>query len=309
MAYPVDILGLRVIQNAAGTEFPAEKLLQFIGVTVTDDGRYTVVSSGASGITGPTGGTGHTGSTGPAGNKGTTGTTGPTGVTGATGSSGSSALAFTKYTSGAGTHTPTGHTGYILICGAGAGAGGVDSLGTTGNASGGGGAGGSGIKFYPTMPVSFSYSVGAAGTGGNSSSNGNDGGNTTANDGSVTVTAAGGLHGTHVAASSTASDFVMGVGGDGGTCTNADINLQGQRGEDGIALQTSRSHRIGGRGGNSMFGFSGSPGSRAGTDGSSNGGAGTGFGSGGSGAACAGTSGAATGGDGTTGLFAVVELG
>ncbi len=127
MTYPLDILGLRLIQNAAGTEFPAEKILQFMGVSVTDDGRVTLVGVSATGATGTTGPAGTTGPTGNAGAQGNTGPTGGTGPTGPTGVAGSSDLDYTEYLSGAGTHTTTGTNGFIIVVGGGAGGAGAHS--------------------------------------------------------------------------------------------------------------------------------------------------------------------------------------
>jgi hypothetical protein len=147
------------------------------------------------------------------------------------------------------------------------------------------------------LPASFSYSVGSGGAAQTA------GGDTTANDGSITITAGGGQPGigTGFGGIEETSGFQTLPGGAGGSATNGSLNIPGEPGAQsiyGVAGEGS------GKGGSSCFGAGGRP-----VTGDSNGNAALGYGAGGSGASSNTAGVNETGGSGTAGLFAVIELG
>lgn len=190
---------------------------------------------------------------------------------------------FTFKTSGTGTYTPpVGCRGLaIRMVGPGAGGGG----GT--NASGAGGAGAYLEKWISPVAASYTYNVGPAGGGG-----GSDGlspaSDTTLTDGVTTWTAGKGLLGTGYAGTGTS------FGGAGGSATNGDLNISGQRGGSADYVTPGL---VGGTGGSSIFGGGGPGGNPHTTGGQSA----TAPGAGGGGGAGAG------GGNGAAGLIIIEE--
>lgn len=195
---------------------------------------------------------------------------------------------------------------YLL--GGGGGGAGIASTGAGQNGAGGGGAAGAAAYFETTaIPAgSWTYAIGAAGTGGaNTGANGNAGGNTTFSDGTTTVTAPGGGGGTQLAPSASAN---IGGGGTTSTATNGTINGSGAPGGPAVCLASGASPVQRGAGGNSAWGGAGKGGGAV--SGSSAGASATGYGSGGAGAAVAASSGTgAAGGDGFQGLIILEEWG
>lgn len=129
--------------------------------------------------------------------------------------------------------TPTGVRAlYVEVVGGGGGGGGVDG-GGAGTAAGGrsGGGGGYCAKFITSPSASYTYTIGAGGTGGAAgNNNGTDGGTTTFTDGTLTLTANGGALG--VGQNATAGTNNSIAGGDGGTASGGDLNLSGSMGTD-----------------------------------------------------------------------------
>ena len=165
--------------------------------------------------------------------------------------------------------------------------GGGGGAGGGGVGAGGGGSGGYAEFSTTTVPVNWTYAIGAAGAAGTSAPTaGGSGGNTTFSDGVTTVTAFGGGGG--------------GTSGQPGlapaTSTNGTINVGGEAG--GAPLGAS----LGGRGGCSRLGGAG--GRITGLSGTEVGKAGTGPGAGGSGGY-----GTVAGGAGTAGMIVLEEYG
>lgn len=128
----------------------------------------------------------------------------------------------------------------IKVTAVGGGGGGSGTAPKPGACGGGGGGGGSTIGIIATTPgASISYSVGAAGGAGTSSTNGGSGGNTTFG----ALTAGGGAGG------------IRSVGGiaAGGTASGGDLNFHGQRG-GASGVNASGTTAIG-DGGNSLLGY------------------------------------------------------
>lgn len=138
--------------------------------------------------------------------------------------------------SGAGTwNVPAGVTQILVKLWGGGGGGGYTSVGTGGDHGGGGGGGGYAEKWFTVVPGStFDYSIGAGGTGKDSSSDGDGaaGGESTvtspssATPGSHTVYAYGGDKGY-----GPPDRF----GGVGGFAAGGDVNMQGGSGASGAA--------------------------------------------------------------------------
>ncbi len=191
-------------------------------------------------------------------------------------------------TSGSFTYTPTaGMTSCIVECVGGGGGGGATPAG---GAGGGGGAGGySRALFFDTdIGVSQPLVVGAAGLG-VPMLPGSNGGATTFGTGPI-ITANGGQGG-GIPAGSTG-----GVGGDGGTASGGDLNVNGQFG--GIGVQTI----LGGIGGSGIYG-----GGAYGAVSTVTALVATGYGSGGGG--LCGTPSTFKGSDGVGGLVVITEFG
>lgn len=299
---PPELAGYNTILNDAGDPVQRRRAVQFLGATLSDDGTKTIIAIAGTAPTGPTGETGPTGPTGATGESGTgatgpTGPTGATGPTGPTGAAGAADLAVAIYdTAGTGEHVTTGVSGIVIGVGGGA-AGGSVSAGSL-QAATGGGAGGAFIKFYPTLPATFDYTVGAGGTAVSGQNDGNPGGDTIVDDGTLVMTAFGGGAGQSNSTGAGGADPNVGIGG---TAENGDLNIPGEYG--GLSYDAT-SGSFSGRGGNSLLGKGGQ--SRAGANGA--GFAGTGYGSGGSGA-LAQSAVANLGGDGAPGVVVVVEFG
>lgn len=205
---------------------------------------------------------------------------------------------FQVFTSGAGTYTkPAGITSILVELVGGNGGGGGASAALLGvSAGGGGGAGGYVRSYIASAAASYSYSVGALGTGGASGTNdGGNGGNTTFS----TFTAGGGLGGDGANNGGTS----LHPGGAGGTATGGNlINTPGSPGSPGIGLA---GHCIGGAGANSYFG--GGAIAPWGTSGTGNGIAASANSGGGSGGFAFGI-GNASGGAGSAGIIVVWEF-
>ncbi len=192
-----------------------------------------------------------------------------------------------------GTYTPSGDVKSFVVYAIGGGGGGGGCPNTAGATGAGGGAGGTAIKVY-TNPLasSYSYTIGAAGTG-VVNANGTAGGATTFD----VLTANGGGGGT-VGLGTTGSPR---TGGTGGTATGGDINITGMAGGAGVRLAATNGYGLAGNGGSTVFG-SGGAGHSGGTAG--NGLAGTGYGSGGGGSI---GNTARAGGNGAPGVVVVFE--
>ncbi len=208
----------------------------------------------------------------------------------------------TTLTSGSGTYTtPTGCRAIrVKAVGAGGGGGGAGSAGGSGRAACGGGGGYGGVveDFITSPAASYTYAVGALGSGGAAGVNaGSAGGDTTFSDGgSLSLTAGGGAGG--AGSGSTASN-TQNLGGLGGTATGGDLNIPGDPGECGLI--------VGGDISNLGKGASGPLGSPGRQTLSADGADASGFGAGGGGGSGQDNSFARAGGDGVGGLILVEE--
>lgn len=144
-------------------------------------------------------------------------------------------------TSGTSYTTPAGCNS-ILVEALGGGGGGA-RVGSAADSSSGGGAGGYLKKYFTVSPsTSYSYAIGAGGAGRSSDGVGNSGGSTTFTVGATTVTAGG----------ATGGRIVNNTSASGGTATNGDLNISGNRGPSSLTSDAnSRS------GANSMYGSGG----------------------------------------------------
>lgn len=203
-------------------------------------------------------------------------------------------------TVGSGTYTPTSGTRaiYVIAQGAGGGGGGATYAAGQPGVGGGGSAGGYCEKLITSLSTSYSYVVGAKGTGGSAgNNNGNNGSNTTF---SSILTANGGNGGGGGEAYSPVTWVSNGLGG--GFATGGDINRYG--GRAGICLVASTSGGGGGNGGASPFGYGGN-GGQNGADGTSP--PAYAYGAGGGGA-CAIPSTNKSGGNGVDGVIIIYEF-
>lgn len=189
---------------------------------------------------------------------------------------------------------------YVECVGGGGGGGGVDGQGAgTGAGAAGGGGGGYVAKLITSPSASYTYTTGAGGTGGAAgANNGTTGGNTTFTDGTLTLTADGGIGGTgHTAAASNAY-YNQVAGGDG---SGGDVVIGGQNG--GARSRGNFTQYYGGYGGGSIFGQG-----NGGYGGSNSAGsAGIRYGGGGGGAAADGISSNYAGGAGFQGVIRITE--
>jgi hypothetical protein len=187
----------------------------------------------------------------------------------------------------------------LRMVGGGGGGSGCTSLASAACGGGGGGSAAYAEKVFDVLPnTTYTYAIGAAGTG-VSGAAGNNGGNTTFTVGGVTVTAPGG-GGAPIGTAATT--LVARAGGAGGTvATNGDVNSTGSPGMYGVVLITATPIIASGKGADSQFGSGG-----LGLVAVGNGTAATGFGSGGAGSAT-GASTVRTGGNGTAGCIIVDE--
>jgi hypothetical protein len=202
----------------------------------------------------------------------------------------------TMITTGSGTYNVPAGVEKILveIVGGGAGGGGATRAASNCGCAGGGGAGGYSRYFIDAPSSSYSYAVGAKGTGGaNSGANGNAGGNTTFGG----MTANGGAAGIGMTSGNTLISTGAALGG---TASGGDINISGGVGEAGLRL--SGTYGKSGIGGSNPLGIGsrGFGGSATGTPIAA-----TGYGAGGGGAYAIGS--AQAGGDGTDGVIIIYE--
>ena len=124
--------------------------------------------------------------------------------------------------------TPTNASAlYVEVVGGGGGGGGVDGQGSsTAAAAGSGGGGGYVAKLITSPSATYTYTIGAGGTGGAAgANNGVAGGTTTFSDGGLTLTATGGALGAGMTA--TSGNATGNAGGVGGVGSGGDLNLNG----------------------------------------------------------------------------------
>ena len=204
----------------------------------------------------------------------------------------------TYLTSGSGTYNkPAGVNAlFVIAVGGGASGAGIAGGASGRGCSGGGGAGGY-SEYYTDAPASsYSYSVGAAGTAPSAGSNaGNNGGNTTFGG----ITCNGGTGGIVGAAFGTAASIGSTVAG--GTASGGDININGQRGDAPIRLNSTEAK--GGNGGSTPLGAGGIGAATEGQGGI----AASGYGAGGAGAKAASSTDRA-GGAGAPGIIIIFEF-
>jgi hypothetical protein len=199
--------------------------------------------------------------------------------------------------------TPTGVRALYVECvGGGGGGGGVDGAGAgTGAGAGGGGGGGYCAKLITSPSATYTYTIGAGGTGGASGANdGTAGGDTTFTDGTITLTADGGALGSGNTAASTNSYYPP---SGANFPSGGDINIGGGLG--GPRSRGNFASYAGGNGGSSYFGA----GSRTTSVANSAlaGGNASEYGGGGSGAAVEDVTTNDAGGDGYQGLIRITE--
>lgn len=199
------------------------------------------------------------------------------------------------------TYTPTSGATYIkaILIGGGGGGGGVTGATNNIGAAGGGGSGAMLVVATSlTGAASYTYSIGALGTGGAAgANNGLPGGNTTLTIGATTYTATGGSGGTSQTAGTTVTLISGGAGGT--TPTGGTLNLPGKPG--GIGWRSSGTVGQAGAGADSFYGFGGQQPIVA-----ANGTSGLGYGAGGSGGySTANVS--RSGGNGTAGVIIIRE--
>ena len=218
------------------------------------------------------------------------------------------------FTSGTGaTYTPTTGTtqAIVQLKGGGGGGGGTTSTAVTFGAAAGGGGGAFVQKYITGITGGYTgtYTIGTGGAGGAVGNNaGANGNNSTYTDGTVSLTAGGGLLGNGGASTAASSATLQAAPGGGGTATGGDVNLNGGVGGFGITGNIVANLAVGGFGGqcgNSPGGPSGVASTAtpvAGGTGPTNGGGG-----GGGGASLANTTGAA-GGNGAAGVLIIYEF-
>lgn len=208
----------------------------------------------------------------------------------------------TIYTSGtSATHTfdTAAHTADMTLVGGGAGGGGATAASGDNAPAGGGGAGGILRKLLTLAAATATYTVGALGGGGNATSDGTAGGDTTLVHNSVTYTAAHGVGGKHATASATPQIL---LGGAGGATTNGDANSTiGDAGDPGFSVAATVG--VSGEGGDALpFGTGGQ-----GVNTTTTGNAAAGHGAGGAGALGVNSAIGQTGGAGVGGLVIIDE--
>jgi hypothetical protein len=180
------------------------------------------------------------------------------------------------WTSGASTWKTPFKTSYKVTCVGGGGGGGGVSMTTSFAVSGGGGGGGTAISILAEAAgATLTYSVGAAGAAGSSGGgNGGVGGNSTVNDGTVTLQGTGGSGG-----NGTSTNNNIQMGGNGGIPTGADLLMKGSAGLPGMYIYnwgvtgglggcSSMGGGANSQGWTSNNGFNGSPGGLYGGGGS-----------------------------------------
>jgi len=199
----------------------------------------------------------------------------------------------TLTTSSTSPYSPTAGTTKMLVYIVGGGGQGGGCLATNGSAGAGGGAGGVGIDLIThSGSTTYTFSVGAAGSGAAAGASGAIGGNTTFNG----VTANGGAGG--IVGNGNTGQAV--AGGIGGAAAGGDINIAGENGTQGVRLANTNTYGLTGNGGSSPFGRGGQ--GRTGSTGA--GGAASGYGAGGGGALGNASN---AGGAGTAGVIIIYE--
>jgi hypothetical protein len=209
-------------------------------------------------------------------------------------------LRATQYlTSGTSITHPTG-TRIIRVRGVGGGGAGGGCASGAGAMGGMGGSGTYGEKWYTLATLTSAYVVGAAGAA-NSAAAGDAGGDSTFTHDGVVLTLPGGNGGATVAAGSTVSD--ANGGSNAGVATNADFEINGQRGAHTTRLSASEVFNIGPGGSNPLGSGAGSVSSSGAVQGF----AATGYGAGGGGSYNAAVLVDRPGGAGTPGIWLVEE--
>jgi hypothetical protein len=214
-------------------------------------------------------------------------------------------LRVTKLSSGSGTITPLATTKAVRVrlWGGGGGGGGVAATAGGVNIGGGGGAGTPAEWVTLTIPASFTYAVGAGGTGGSTAGGqGADGGASTFSDGTTTVTAPGG-GGAPGDAAGGALPHLNNGGNGGAVATNGTVNGTGEPGGNAVFLAAGQAYS--GAGGSTSYGAGGYSQFAAGAAGI----AGSAPGGGGGGAVDRSTNTARAGGAGGAGMILVEEFG
>jgi hypothetical protein len=205
----------------------------------------------------------------------------------------------TILTTGSGTYTTPANCKALnvrLVGGGGQGSGARATAAGQNAVGSGGGGGGYTEKFITAPAATYSYAVGAAGSGAAAGAAGNSGGNTT-----FGTLAGNGGSGGFLGNVTAALDVI--AGGVGGTSTGGDINAGGSPGVAGIAF-FSLTAMLAGNGANSQFGQGGRFGTPAA---SADGTAATGYGAGGGGAGNLASQGTRPGGAGTGGCIVIDE--
>lgn len=218
----------------------------------------------------------------------------------------------TQVFTSSGTYTPTAGMKYCIVecVGGGGGGGGANGNNNGCAAGGGGGAGGYCRKFLSAASVGVSQvvTIGSAGSGGVSNTNGTAGGNTTF--GSI-LTANGGSGGSGATASS-GNGGTARAGGAGGTATGGDVNSRGNAGSSGWGLLFVTTVQgevvMGGAGAPSVFGGSAVSVFAVSGPNNFNGNAGLTYGAGGGGGITEKTTSTANGGAGFAGICIVTEF-
>jgi hypothetical protein len=208
---------------------------------------------------------------------------------------------------GSGTYTPVRTSGVLVseVVGGGGGGGGVASpTGTNVGIGGSGGGGGYAKKFYLIPNQTFTYSVGAKGTGGAAGANNGTAGANTTFTGSLagTITGGGGGNGNGDAGGAAP---VYRANLNGGTATGGDVNRPGGSGAGGNSQVQPTAYSP--WGGSSFYSAGARPAGGAAANLSNAGNNADGFGGGGSGAAAHGTGASAAGGNGSDGVLIVTE--
>lgn len=213
------------------------------------------------------------------------------------------ALKTISYKTGSGTYTPPSKVRaiYVEAVGGGGGGGGVDGQGAgTAGAARSGGGGGYCAKFITSLAASYTFAVGAGGSGGAAGNNDGAAGSDTTFVGTGTSLSANGAN-QGIGSLATTGNSGAAPGGSGGTATGGDINLSGSRAGSrsfiagGIVTAVSQS------GESPMFG--GGASTVPDTAGSN----GVNFGSGGTGASVSGLTTNFGGGDGKAGTIRITE--
>lgn len=201
-------------------------------------------------------------------------------------------------------YVPSSGVRAILVecVGGGGGGGGAAQSSTESGAACGGGGGGYCRKFITSLASSYQVSIANYATGGLAGNNNGQSGNNTTFGNPPILTAYGG--GPGMGTSGSSSSYICWTGGgNAGTATGGDINIQG--GDGSLGIQIAQDSNISGTGGNAGggYGFGGKSVYSGGIDGD----AGTGYGGGGSGATTVHNGTDRAGGNGTAGVIVIWE--